>query len=110
MWRSVFTAVWASDRAAKPGEVARGRALGRTVVRILLTGRPIGQHSPVATAVQAVKSMPTRMKKLLIGLCSAGVFALQGCIFQDPDVGLRAGLSFASDLAIFLLENTTAGL
>jgi len=54
--------------------------------------------------------MPTRMKKLLIGLCSAGVFALQGCIFQDPDVGLRAGLSFASDLAIFLLENTTAGL
>ena len=53
--------------------------------------------------------MLTRLQKLLIGLCCAGTFALQGCLFQDPDVGLRAGLSFGSDLTIFLLENAVAG-
>jgi hypothetical protein len=40
----------------------------------------------------------------------AGACVVQGCIFEDPDVRLRAGLSVASDFAIFLLENATAGL
>jgi multisubunit Na+/H+ antiporter MnhB subunit len=50
------------------------------------------------------------LTKWVLWLCPAGVLLLQGCIFQDPDVGLRAGLTFGSDLAIFLLENATAGL
>ena len=51
-----------------------------------------------------------RRMKLLIGLCSAGAFVLQGCIFNDPDVVLRTGLTFGSDLAIFLLQNAVVAL
>ena len=54
--------------------------------------------------------MHRRLQRLLIGWCLAGTCLMQGCVFNDPDVGLRAGLSFGSDVAIFLLENLTAGL
>lgn len=50
--------------------------------------------------------------------CSlAGGCLLQGCVFAsnnspivDPDLVYRAGFSFASDFAIFLLENLAASL
>ncbi|HUU85575.1 MAG TPA: hypothetical protein VM243_18905 [Phycisphaerae bacterium] len=54
--------------------------------------------------------MLKRLQRLIIGVCLAGMCVTQGCIFDDPDVGLRATISFGSDLAIFLLENLTAGL
>lgn len=54
--------------------------------------------------------MYRRLRNLLTWWCLAGACAVQGCIFDDPDVQLRAGLSAASDLAIFLLENAAAGL
>jgi hypothetical protein len=54
--------------------------------------------------------MHKRLQKLLIGWCLAGACVMQGCIFNDPDVGLRASIAFGSDVAIFLLENLTAGL
>jgi len=56
--------------------------------------------------------MVKRLRRGLIwcAITGACLFQVQGCIFQDPDVALRAGLSFASDTAIFLLENAAAGL
>jgi len=45
---------------------------------------------------------------LLVGGC-----LFQGCALApqiDPDLLLRGGFSFASDLAVFLLENAAAGL
>ena len=54
--------------------------------------------------------MRRRLQKVLAWWCLAGGCLFQGCVFEDPDVQLRAGLSAASDLAIFLLENATAGL
>ena len=54
--------------------------------------------------------MHRRLLKLIIGWCLAGTCVMQGCLFDDPDVGLRAALSFGSDLSIFLLENLAAGL
>lgn len=54
--------------------------------------------------------MHKRLHKLLIGWCLLGTCVMQGCLFTDPDVGLRASLAFGSDVAIFLLENLTAGL
>lgn len=54
--------------------------------------------------------MRRRLQKLIIGWCLVGACMVQGCVFDDPDVGLRAILSFGSDVAIFLLENVAAGL
>jgi hypothetical protein len=54
--------------------------------------------------------MYKRLKKLVLAGCIMGTCVMQGCLFDDPDVGLRASLSFGSDVAIFLLENLTAGL
>jgi len=51
-----------------------------------------------------------RLQRLLVWWTLAGACAVQGCIFEDPDVRLRSGLSLASDVAIFLLENAAAGL
>lgn len=57
-----------------------------------------------------IQRMHKRLQKLLIGWCLLGACVMQGCIFNDPDVGLRASLALGSDVAIFLLENLTAGL
>jgi multisubunit Na+/H+ antiporter MnhB subunit len=57
-----------------------------------------------------IQRMHRRLQKLLIGWCLLGTCVMQGCIFNDPDVGLRASLAFGSDVAIFLLENLAAGL
>ena len=57
-----------------------------------------------------IQRMHKRLRKLLIGSCLLGTCVMQGCLFTDPDVGLRASLAFGSDLAIFLLENLAAGL
>ena len=54
--------------------------------------------------------MYKRLQKLVLAGCIMGTCVAQGCLFSDPDVGLRASLSFGSDVAIFLLENLTAGL
>jgi hypothetical protein len=54
--------------------------------------------------------MRRRLYRVLKWWCIGGAAVVSGCIFDDPDVGLRAALSFGSDLAIFLLENATAGL
>ncbi len=54
--------------------------------------------------------MYKRLKKLVLAGCIMGTCVAQGCLFSDPDVGLRASLSFGSDVAIFLLENLAAGL
>jgi len=39
---------------------------------------------------------------------------LTACVFQgcaiDPDIGLRAAISFGSDTAIFLLQNLAASI
>ena len=81
-------------------------------MRSMSAGGRSSRHPREGAAIQNGGFMRKRLRKLLIGLCPAGALVLQfqGCIFQDPDVGLRAGLSLASDLAIFLLENATAGL
>lgn len=45
--------------------------------------------------------------------CLVGGCLFQGCVFAsqiDPDLALRAGFSFGSELAIFLLENAAAAL
>jgi len=42
-------------------------------------------------------------------LAGACLMQFQGCVFEDPDVRLQAGLTFGSDLAIFLLENAARG-
>ncbi len=54
--------------------------------------------------------MLRRLQRALVYFGLAGACAIQGCLVEDPDVQLRAGLSFASDLATFLLENAAAGL
>ncbi len=55
--------------------------------------------------------MRNRFRKLLSCGCLTGLFLAQvgGCTV-DPDILLRAGLSFASDLTIFLLDNLVASL
>ncbi|MCH7704417.1 MAG: hypothetical protein IIB61_04830 [Planctomycetes bacterium] len=53
--------------------------------------------------------MAKRLKRLMAGGCLAGVCMMQGC-GVDTDILLRAGLSFGSDAAIFLLENLVASL
>ena len=53
-----------------------------------------------------------RIKRWLMW-CGVGVSVLvqfQGCVFQDPDIALRAGITLGTDTAIFLLENLAAGL
>ena len=54
--------------------------------------------------------MQKRLYKWL-AWCVAGAFAFQGtsCTL-DPDIALRAGILFASDLSTFLLENGAASL
>ena len=59
--------------------------------------------------------MMVRFQRLGLWTSLAGGCLLQGCsmINQnviDPDLLLRAQLSLASDLAIFLLENLAAGV
>ena len=54
--------------------------------------------------------MRARFWRMLTWLCVGATCAAAGCVFGDPDVQLRAGLSAASDLAIFLLENAVAGM
>jgi hypothetical protein len=55
--------------------------------------------------------MQKRFKKsvrtLYLLAAGAGLFQAQGCTL-DPDIVLRAQLSAATDLAIFILENLTA--
>jgi len=45
----------------------------------------------------------------LVGSGCGLLFGAQSC-GVDPDIFLRAGISFASDSAIFLLENLARGL
>ncbi len=56
--------------------------------------------------------MRKRMERLIFwsAVCTAYLMHMQGCIFDDPDVRLRTGLSLASDLSIFLLQNAATGL
>lgn len=55
--------------------------------------------------------MRIRFGRLLSWGCLSGACLAQagGCTL-DPDILLRAGLTFASDLTIFLLDNLVAGL
>jgi hypothetical protein len=57
--------------------------------------------------------MKATFNRVGIWCCLAGGCLFQGCAIipgLDPDLALRAGLTFGSDLAIFLLENLAAGL
>jgi len=49
--------------------------------------------------------MKARLQRLGLWAGLAGGCLLQGCSIIDPDLWLRAKMSFASDLAIFLLDN-----
>jgi hypothetical protein len=59
--------------------------------------------------------MQRRIERWLKWWCLAGtgtgvaLFQAQGCSV-DPDIWLRAGITFGSDAAIFLLENLAASL
>lgn len=59
--------------------------------------------------------MKTRFHRLGLWVGLAGGCLFQGCSLADqnlidPDLQLRATLSFASDLTIFLLENLVASI
>lgn len=47
----------------------------------------------------------------MVGVMLSGglLFQMEGCVV-DPDILLRAGLSVATDLSVFLLENLAATL
>ncbi len=49
--------------------------------------------------------MKKSFKKLGIWSSLGGCILLQACPAVDPDILLRAELSFGTDLVIFLLEN-----
>ena len=55
------------------------------------------------------RSMKTRYYRMLRWGCLLGACVFQGCAI-DPDIRLRAGISFGSDLAIFLLQNLAASV
>jgi len=42
--------------------------------------------------------------QVVLGLGGLILFQAGGCMI-DPDIALRAGLTFASDLTIFLIDN-----
>jgi len=51
------------------------------------------------------------LKRLCLGFGLAGpVVLLQGSVACDPDIALQAGLQFASEAVIFLLDNALVGL
>ena len=52
-----------------------------------------------------------RWLKWCLAGTGTGVLLLQaqGCVV-DPDIFLRAGITFGSDVAVFLLQNLTASL
>lgn len=56
--------------------------------------------------------MQTKIRKLVrrafLLTCGAGLFQAQGCVL-DPDIILRTQISAATDFAIFMLDNLTAG-
>jgi hypothetical protein len=53
--------------------------------------------------------MKRRLTHLTIWACLAGGCLLQGCTI-DPDILLRASISAASDLSIFLLQNLAVSI
>lgn len=58
--------------------------------------------------------MKKAFRRTRLWACLAGGCLLQGCMtgtgqtLLDPDLTVRAGLSIASDFAVFLLENLLA--
>lgn len=57
--------------------------------------------------------MKARFRRLGLWSCLLGGCLFQGCPIApniDPDLILRAQISFASDLAIFLLDNVVASI
>jgi hypothetical protein len=57
--------------------------------------------------------MKATLRRVGLMCCLVGGCLFQGCVFAsqiDPDLALRAGFSFGSELAIFLLENAAAAL
>lgn len=57
--------------------------------------------------------VPFSVKRFMLAVWTgATLFQAQGCLLQnvDPDVGFRAGVTFVSELAVFLVENAVRGI